>query len=211
METNILAIVISVIALLVSFITLYLTHLKAARIAIIAGEHLNIGHYIEGNLNITLPITFVNYGAKTATVKRVALLIQKSGNSEGYLLEPYFYQKVGDSGEFQNESQPTPIGVSGKQNITKQVLFRSSEERPFEFQLIKEGSYTFTLLGWVDTSEIPDISDTFNLEIEPEIATKLELELGKKTASTIRIPQATWRNWTSQKLKQYQVKGLLKR
>ena len=113
----------SFVSLLVSLSTLYLTQLSVARVQMMAGEHLNIGHFPEGNLNISLPVTFVNHGARTAIVRRVALLIQIPGSSEGYLLEPFFYQKITENGTFVHESMPSPIGIVAKQNVTKQVLF----------------------------------------------------------------------------------------
>lgn len=200
---------IACIALLVSFTTLYLAHFKAARVLIMAGDNLNIGHFIEGNLNISLPVSFVNHGARTAIVRRVALLVQIPNNNEGYLLEPLFFQRVDEKGNFLQDSPSAPIGIGSKQSLTKQILFRSSHERPTEFQLLDSGTYNFTLLGWVKDVVHPDISDSFSIIISEETASNLRASFESKSGPTIRVPQAIWRNSTARSLTAYQVKGLI--
>ena len=200
---------LSFISLLVSLSTLYFTQLSIARVQIMAGEHLNIGHFPEGNLNVSLPVTFVNHGARTAIVRRVALLVQTPGSSEGYLLEPVFFQRIDEKGDFLHDTLPIPIGIGAKENVTKQVLFRSSYEQPTEFQLINSGTYVFTLLGWIKDVVNPDVSDSFSIIISKEAATNLQDNLASKSGSTERIPQAAWRNWTARSLTEFQVKGLI--
>src|SRR2546430_17631838 len=112
------------IALIVSLATLYFTHLRAARVQIIAGEYLNIGHFSEGNFNISLAITFLNYGARIAIVRRLALLVH-TPNAESYLLEPCFFQQIDETGNFLHEATAGPFGLPSRESITKQVLFRS--------------------------------------------------------------------------------------
>ncbi len=206
---DIITFCIASVALLVSLTTLYLTQLKAARVQIMVGENLNIGHFSEGNLHISLPVAFVNDGARTAIVKRVALLIQTPNSNEGYLLEPTFFQRNDEKGNFLHDSPAAPIGIGSKQSLTKQILFRASYERPTEFQLIDSGTYNFTLLGWVKGAIHPDISDSFSVIISKEIAANLRTHLESKSGTTILIPQAIWRNWTARSLTEYQVKGLI--
>jgi hypothetical protein len=206
---DLIILAISFISLLVSLSTLYFTQLSVARVQIMAGEHLNIGHFPHGNLNISLPVTFVNHGARTAIVRRVALLVQTPGSNEGYLLEPLYFQRIDEKGDFLHDSLPTPIGIGAKENVTKQVLFRSSYERPTEFQLTNSGTYVFTLLGWMKNVVNPDLSDSFSIIISKEAATNLQDGLANKSVSTERITQAAWRNWTARSLTEYQVKGLI--
>jgi hypothetical protein len=205
---DLIVLAISLVSLLVSLSTLYLAQLSVARVQMMAGEHLNIGHFPEGNLNISLPVTFVNHGARTAIVRRVALLIQIPGSSEGYLLEPVFYQKIDEKGGFLHDSMPSPIGIGAKQNVTKQVLFRSSFERPTEFQVTSPCVLNFTLLGWMKNPVNPDMRDTFSIIVSKEDAADLEESLTKKSGSTRRITQTAWRNWNARSLTEYQVKGL---
>jgi hypothetical protein len=199
----------SFVSLFVSLSTLYLTQLSDARIQMMAGEHLNIGHYSEGNLNISLPVTLVNHGARTAIVRRVALLIQEPGNSEGYLMEPLYFQKLDDKGGFLHDSMPAPIGIPSKQNVTKQVLFGSSVEHPDEFQITGSGTLNLTLLGWRKNAVNPDMKDAFSIVVSNEDAAQLESSLKNKSGSTRRIPQSVWRNWNARRLTEFQIKGLI--
>jgi hypothetical protein len=207
---DLITIVVSFSALLLSLLTLYLSQLRAARIQMVAGEHVNLGHYVEGNLNITLPITFINHGVRIAIVRRVALLVQSSASNEGYLLEPYFFQKINETGHFQHESQPIPIVIGGKHDLTKYILFRSSIEHPTEFQILNVGTYQLTLLGWTKNSATPRISSTFSLVITPAIAEEIQGYLTRRSVITVRVPQEGWQDWKAQSLSKSKIKGLRK-
>ena len=142
-------IVISCFSLAISFMTFYLSHLRSAHIQIDSGEYIDIYYFTLDTLGITLQISIVNHGAQLATIRKLALLIQSPGSSEGYLLEPRWYQRIDQDGNFLYDSLPVPIAVASRQNVTKQVLFRSSLDRPKEFQLTKPGVYNMTVLGWI--------------------------------------------------------------
>lgn len=204
------AIIISLCALFISFITLYISQLSAGQIKILAGEHLNIGHYKEGNVTVSLSVLLFNTGARTAIVKKLSLLVKQQESGVSYLLEPYFYQKIGETGHFQNDAQPSPIAIAGKQNIAKQVVFRSSQERPTEFQILSAGTYEFTLFAWMKDSIKPDISNSFALNIDAKTALILNNDLKNRPAFTTRIPQKVWSKWQAQTLTDEQIKDLLK-
>ena len=85
-------IVISILAFVIAGVNLYLTQLRKASLVVVAGEHVHILHFKEGNCGVTMAISITNRGARTVTVRRLALLIQSSGSREGYLLEPLYYE-----------------------------------------------------------------------------------------------------------------------
>lgn len=199
-----------VLSLLLSIYTLYVTQWRNARLQIFVGEHVNLGHFKEGNFHITLPVVFINNGVRVGVIRRVALLIKGSGSDDGYLLEPYFYQSIREDGHFKHESQPVPITIAGKQNLTKQILFRSSEERPTEFQLLNTGAYTLTLLGWTSDSGNPALATSFSFDISLDAATKLHSDFKNRTGNTTRITQKNWFNWTAKSLTREQIKAFLK-
>jgi hypothetical protein len=207
---DLLILVLSICSFLISIITLYKTQFSNARIRIFAGEHLNLGHFKEGNFQVTLPVILINSGVKTGVIRRFALLIQDPNSEDGYLLEPYFYQKIDEAGTFQHESQPAPVTIAGKQNLAKLILFRSSMERPTEFQLLNTGTYIFTLLSWTNNSGNPDIADSFSVTISPETATQLYFDFKNKTGKTTQITQENWLKWRAKSLAANQIKAVLK-
>ena len=205
---TVVSLVLSVAALAVSVATLYLTFLRSPRIQIIAGDHLNIHHFPEGNVGVSLPVIIANNGANLGTVRRVALLVQSHGSSEGYLLEPFFYQRVKESGDFVQDSQPVPIIVGAEEPVTKQILFRSSLDRPSEFQFTKPGTYNILLLGWVSRSEKPDVADSFSVVVSEDETLRLTKLRQEKSGTSVRFPQSRWKQWVARHLTESEVKPL---
>jgi hypothetical protein len=203
-----LVLVLSIFSFSISLIALYKTQFSSARMRIFAGEHLNVGHFKEGNFQITLPVVLVNSGIKTGVIRRVGLLIQIQASGAGYLLEPYFYQKIDEAGNFQNESQPAPIAIGGKQNLTKQIQFRSSLERATEFRLLDPGSYSLKLLGWTDSSRGPDLLDSLSFTISPKSAAQLQSDFEQLNGKTTRVSQEDWIDWQARTLTEREIKAL---
>lgn len=205
----IIPIVVSFLALGVSVLTLYFSQLRSAVLSVIAGELLNIYYFTEGNCAVTLPISVSNNGARTAIVRRIALLIQEGGSAEGYLLEPLFYDRIDERGNFQHDSQPMPIAVPGLSTETKQVLFRSSLERPGEFRFSKAGSYKVTVLAWLRNSVGPQAEDSFSIIISDELLTELEKYRVSKSSASVRVRQSEWRKWGAHRLTEVEIAALV--
>lgn len=201
-------IVISLLAVLISVLTFYFSQLRSGKLQIVAGEHLHIGHQENGILSIILSISCVNEGAVPSTIKRVALLVQSGGSPEGYLLEPAYYCRLDESGNFANESLPVPVTVVGKQSVVKQVFFCGSMERPSEFKLMDIGTYNLRLLGWIEDSIEPTVSDSFSIVVTEEKTALLKQYIANKEKTTIRIPQSTWRKWAAHHLTEIEVRAL---
>ena len=204
-------IAISCLAIGVSVVTLYFSQLRSAVVAVVAGEHLNIYYFQEGNCAVTLPISVANNGARTAIVRRVALLIQEGGSAEGYLLEPIFYDRIDENGNFQHDTQPLPIAVPGRSTETKQILFRSSFDRPSEFHFLKAGTYKATVLAWLRSSVEPQAADSFSFIISDEELAQLEKNRASKSASSIRVRQSEWRKWGAHRLTEVEIAALVVR
>lgn len=206
---NVAAFLISTIALLISVCTLYLTQLSRAKISFFAGSYLNLGHFKEGNFQLTMPLLFVNDGVKTGVISRIALLVQQTDSDDGYLLEPYYFQKINEEGHFQSDSQFSHLAIAGKQNSSKLVLFRSSEEKPNEFQLLNEGVYKFTLLGWIGSSINPNVTKSFSVIISQVVATQLHADFKNKNGHTTRIIQEDWCNWGAKAMSGHKIRNFL--
>lgn len=190
-----------------SLLTLYLTQFRKAKIKVFPNEHLNIGYFEEGNFQLILSLLIVNNGTETAVINRFSLIIQDSETNDGYLLEPYYFQKINDEGHFQSESNFYAIALGSKQNVTKLILFRSSLENLNEFNKITPGEYNLTLLGWTDNFTEPSFSSSFAIEITSEVMTQLESDLQNKTGKTVRIPRKEYSKFQPKPLNEDEIRG----
>jgi hypothetical protein len=200
---------ISLLALVVSFSSLYLSWLHPAELQVVAGEHVTIKHQDGGTFVLTLPVNLANAGSRLVTVDRLAMLIQSADSPEGYLLEPLYYLRIIENTStgpsFAVDSLPVPITISGRENVTKQVGFCSSYDRPTEFKLTRAGTYALTLLAWARGSAKPRAYDRFAIVVsEANVAS-----IAKQDA--IKLPQSRWRSWSAHHLTAVEVKILLER
>jgi hypothetical protein len=208
-SSHVFAIACSAIAILVSAVTLYLTFLSPARLSIMAGDLVYLSHFKDkGNFSLIVPVSLTNSGSKFITVERFALLIQKPNSKEGYLLEPFTFQKLDDKGDFISESMSAPVSVVGRSAVTKGILFRSSCEKSQEFQITEAGTYEVTLLAWVGDSIQPNVTDSFTLILSEEDIKTLNEYLQQRKGTTIRLPQSKWRKWGAHHLTELEVNVL---
>ncbi len=191
-----LPLVISILALVTSFVALYLAHLRPARLEIAVGEQVSISRFPQRNVGLSIAVAFGNHGAQLATVTRLALVIQESGVRKGYLLEPLLYEKLDEKGESVPDSLTVPISIPPRTTIVKEIMFRSSVDRPDEFRVTKPGTYKLTLLTWITGSMTPETFGSFSIVISDQQATLLE----KKPGSLVRLRQSEWSKWAARYL-----------
>lgn len=207
---TLIPILVSALALAVSVLNLYVTRFRPARLQLIAGEHIHMAQYQGGRFSLTVPVSIANAGSTMVTVDRVALLIQATGSAEGYLLEPAYYMKLSDTGNFVFESTSVPITVGGVENVTKQILFTSSLERPAEFQLYA-GSHDLTLLAWARDQVKPRASDTFSIILSSTAIAEMAANRDAGVNMSTRLPQSKWRAWAAHHLTEVEVAALARR
>ena len=205
---SILPMVISVLALLISFTGLYYSQVRHAKLRLIAGEYLNVNHFTEGNVGVSLPVCIINEGTRPGTIRRVGLLIKKGESGEGNLLEPLYFQRIDERGNFLHESVPAPLTVAASQSSVKQILFRSDFDHPGDFQFVNPGMYNFLLLGWTEDSFEPTVKYPFQIELSEHAANDLKQRLATKDSGTWRIPQYIWKKWGAHHLTELEVKAL---
>jgi hypothetical protein len=201
-------ITIALLALFVSVLNLYLTQMRSASLSIVAGELVNIHHFTEGNCGISVPVSITNTGARAATIRRLGLLVQVDRSIDGYLLEPFNYEKVNEDGHMKISSLSTPITVAGRGTETCQVLFRSSLSNPTEFQLVSAGEYRFTLLVWLKASPEPQAANAFKVVLSSEDSQVLKDCIREKRSTYRQLRQSTWSNWSARKLTATEVRAL---
>lgn len=203
-HSNKFAIVTSIIALLVSLVALYLNFFCPAEPRIAVGDRVNIHHYKEGNLGISIPVSISNSGAKFVTIERLALLIRKTDSKEGYLLEPHTFGRL-ENNDLVGESLSSPIPLSGRSNLVKEVLFRTSTDKSNGFDIDKPGTYELTLLAWVGDSVKPRAIDSFSLVLEEgDIKILSDYQLQQRT-TTLQLPLSKWRQWGAHNLTEVEV------
>ncbi|MDO8444842.1 MAG: hypothetical protein Q7T53_01850 [Deltaproteobacteria bacterium] len=207
---DIIPITISIVALFVSIISIYVSRFRPGKLYLTAGEHIHISHDPTGSVKFILPMNVANSGSRHLTIDRVALLIQDRGNPEGYLLEPAFYLALAESGDFKYDSLSVPITIFGGENITKQVMFNSSIERPTEFQMTKAGTYDLTLLAWLHGSTKPQKSEFFSVVVSEEHIVNLRRYIEEKKSSSVKLRQSKWRAWDAHPCKETEVKDINK-
>jgi hypothetical protein len=207
---DIITISMSALALIVSLFSVYWSQFRSADIKAVSGEWANTGYFNESKVFwLALPVTFTNYGARTATVRKIALFIQTPDRKKSYLLESGSFQKIGESGDFVAESVPVPIAVPPGESVNKIVQFISSTKNPSEFEIVEiMGSYEAKLLGWTTTSEKPDLQEKLTFELgSDELATLKKDRAGEPGVG--RFYQSQYSGYRAQSLGDEDIKNLL--
>lgn len=158
--TQLIPTLISLIAVIISIITLYITSLNPPKISLSVGESMQIWHNTDEShaLNIDLPIVFYNAGAKSGVVSSLALII-KDPNSEESILIKWIGTKNFEDSKLIFESQRLPIAVPANGEIAHIVSFAGKHQNLN--WIPKPITYNLYLLGWTKDSENPAINYKF--------------------------------------------------
>lgn len=210
-DLALLSLFVSVAAFAVAATTLYQHHLRPASISVVAGEHLSVYHSSDGTCGISLPIALANAGAKATSVRRVGLLLQETNANSGYLFEPHLYEKVDDNGNSKTESLAVPIPIAGKGVTTRQVLFRSARAPGTEFQLVKPGNYTVSVLVWIESSTEPHAADSFSIVVSDVEAATLHSSIASKSTLIVQLRQSYWSKWSAHRVTEVELEALRRR
>ena len=198
----------SLLALVLTFLNLYVSHFRSGRLEVHAGERLKFNYFEDGNVGVAMTVALANHGARLATVQRVALLLRHRASPDSYLFEPLFYQRLDDDGDKVNDSEPSPITVAGKSFVIKDVLFRSSYDRPSEYSLATAGTYDGMLLAWTSDVTVPTIRNSFSLELTQESIAALARYKEEKKTTMVWVSQSQWRKWAAHWLTEVEVAAL---
>jgi hypothetical protein len=205
--TKLAPIAISLVALVISSLTFFLTQLQPARIRVHPAEFAYVTSKTD-NLEFHLPLTFVNDGAALGIVQKVALLIQSPGRSDGYLLQAAYFEKL-ESGDYKPESVVVPIPIEGRRTLGKQVLFISARDTPRDNPLSVTGPHRATVLVWASEAIHPTATAPFQFVLSDRDLADLEAQrLGKRT-ETIELHQEKFRSWNARPVNEQDVRELL--
>jgi hypothetical protein len=177
--------IISITAVIVSFITLYLSSLRPANLELIAGETMQIYHHADGELRIDIPIVFSNKGTRSGVVMSVGVVIRNPTNEETILLK-WDGLKEFEKGVWVFRAFDSPIAISGDSQIVRMVNFRSGSTShgwvPMPI------TYDFYLVGWTRVADRPDIRYGFQVTFNEENIKRIRLKLDerKRTGEWVR-------------------------
>ena len=199
----------SVVAVLLSGLGLYWSHLRSARLEIFAGELIHLYHSSAGELRILVSVAIANHGARLGAILRFALIVEFPHGTQRYLLEPLSYQRVTDRGTHADESDPTPVPVVSRSSTVKVVLFTSSADHPEDFDIDKAGTYQFIVLAWTPNSEMPILYDRFEVQVTEKTAKRLRQKRLEKNCVMTAVSNAKWQKWSARLISKSEVAALL--
>lgn len=200
--------ILSILAIIISCYSLYITRLKPSKITIETGENIYIHYFKKGNVGVTLPVSFTNSGAVFKTIKNLALVIQLPGNSTHYQCEFLRTTKLDEKGNIIADSTG-PIAIPPFTTITRGVIFRSSSD-PNDFYINKYGNYSMFLVGCVENLQQPEVMDSFSIYISDKQLAELKKCRKTGSISAIRFRQTKWKNWRAHYLSDIEIEALHK-
>ena len=136
------AVAISLLALALSFWSLYETVLKQARPALHVGAVMYYARDLEGTEAFAVPVTITNHGARDAVV--TALDLQVSQAKPGASASPFAGTYVGSDSNLWKDRQPfTPLSIAGRGSSAGVVIFHPSDLKSRPQPVVAQGSETY--------------------------------------------------------------------
>jgi hypothetical protein len=207
---NIAPIALSLIAIVVSMVTLILSQLLPAKILVYPGEFAYIGTGTDNRLMVNLYLTFANNGAKPGVVRKVAFLIQPPGKSDGYLLQAAYFNRLDEKGNYTGDSPTGPIAVEGHQTASRQIRFISAMDKPGDYlPLLVRGEYRATVLVWTANDTQPTTTALFPFVLSDRNLEELSAQRLGERQVTIEILQKQFQDWNARALNQQEMRNLL--
>jgi hypothetical protein len=152
-----IAVVISVIALIVSVASLYFTSLKPANIILSVGDRFRVAHK-NHYLYIFLPIIISNTGAQPGVIRSIGVILkdQKSEDTIFLKWQAFANLQYGPKGfEWIDESSDTATSVPARSELTQMATFSGGGS--VASRIPKPSTYDMYLLAWTSESEMPSI------------------------------------------------------
>ena len=183
---EIVSILLSSFAFILSFITFFNSTLKKPTIHISTGNKISFSNTAD-TFRVIIPINFYNSGAYPGHISTLSLMmINKDDPSESYLLN---FDKVMSTIDATNSIiNATDINddifIEPKTTINKKICF-SLEESIYNSNkniIPTAGSYKFSILIWTSTNEKFDIRKNFDIDLSLET-----IEYIKNNPNTARI------------------------
>jgi hypothetical protein len=167
---QVVPVLLSIVAIIVSLFSLYVTTLRPAEITLSIGEAMQVWHNENHELNIDLPIIFQNKGSQSGVVRSLGIIIKDPNSEESIFIKWVGFKKfedvIGGTSSWVYEALRTPISIAPGGEVSKMVNFYSG--RAGEGWLPKPITYDLYLLGWESGGETPRIRQQFDWTFKPE-------------------------------------------
>lgn len=203
-------ITISSIALALSLFSLFLSQLQPARIQVHSSEFAYLKTAPDDLLRLNLYLTFTNNGARLGVVRKVAVLLQPPGKSDGYILQAAYFDRLDVKGDITWESVIGPIPVDGHNTVSRQIRFLSARDRPGDYRaLLVRGEYRATVLVWTSTDTRPTITIPFSFMLSDRDLEDLGAQrLGKQT-EYVELQHKDYQRWNPRAINEQEARHLL--
>lgn len=175
------ALLISLIALVISVLTSYYNVLKPFELAIRIDPVVSIQH--KGNLGLYLDVEFFNKSPKNGLITQLAFVMYKTASMEDkYLLTLHSFRVITEDGTFGDSEERLPLFFEPWERKSKVLSFIYAVEQE-EFP-ISMGTYTCELLAWTDESIKPKYVKEFKFEISADVLS-VYLDRREKGSTTL--------------------------
>jgi hypothetical protein len=190
---------ISLVALLLSGTTLYLTQLQNAVLTVKAADTLWIrynGNDSDGNFEVHTLLVFQNVGSRPGVVRKVGLQIAPARAGGSVLLEAMYFEHIGVDYGFEPDVIAGPVAVGSKSTVALQINFITPYGDVTINPFPAAGRYDVTILFWDGEANTPKIGDTFTVEItDSERNYWRQQRDGQAGGECIKVVHNRWKQW----------------
>lgn len=181
-----ISILISAIALIVSFGVAYQNVIKPFQLEIHIDPIMQVQHKI--NLGVYLSVNFFNNSPKNGQITDLGLVLYKTGSEEDkYLLTLWGFRVIGEDGNYIASEEKLPLFFQPWQRNSKMMNFiYLVEDEQFPLSSV---TYIAELLVWTDYTAKPKYIEEFKFDISGDIL-KIYMdrkELGYTTLEPLAI------------------------
>jgi hypothetical protein len=170
-----LALIISILSLIISFFTLYISHLRNPSIEVHVGPEIRIYHadYDYGfSTGIYLPVAFLNKGAKIGAIIKTAISLRREDlPDQTFFMQWREFSKLdSEKSKWINEEVAHPLTLPPKSAVDKIIWYMWYAKSKPQLELV-EASYVLTFYFWDKIGHEPKKSE-HRFSISKEVATQ---------------------------------------
>lgn len=142
---NMNPIYVALLSLAVSLITLYLVHLRPAKLSVIVGSTVGVNHQGNG-FSLYLPINFINSSQCGGTIYKCGIVLSRPEQTQSshYIEWTEFRKHSEETKLYIRDEFAGPLYIEGRSSVSKLAWFLW-EDGGIDF---KAGQYTLNVYIW---------------------------------------------------------------
>jgi len=201
---------ISIVAIVISGLTLYYKFLRGPKLIIRAAEKIGLWHG-HGDFLMDIPTTITNEGARAGYIYQMGLIIENYHNVEErfFLKWDMFLRLDFSKNSWDPYEMASLISAPGNTTIFKYVKFGS--DGSMKNWLPSPGKYVVHILGWSRKGDTPDLFDKFELNTDSQLSNSLRQNMEADNFVTTYYTRTDWGKWIPKKLSSVEFNNLTKR